>query len=533
MSSSDDDWAEDCDATPTLEDADEVSRLKSVVYKFLGKDAEDTVKAKRDFVDPNGNVQVQETEEREKVRSPRELLSHEKEKSAPLRVEVLKAKLKKSEDVSEVGDETKTRVWVNGSLKNNTDVEILRGEVKELFLNNETQKNDLKQLLVRFEQERERSSQIKKEHQFVLDNIQTLNEKQQTLIQINISQTEKIENLSETIITLQKQVKMYLDENETTKEKLFEKVDLDNQEIKDKLNVLEELINAQMVLNKKEVAVENTEANVDKSKMQENVLSSVSPIGTSVKFSVTHGNDTIMQSGVSHFVSTRRQCINLMKEYENKSMEELRHEDYLYGRNGSGTGTIQPQEVRGILEGYHKLTATKEQELEKWRKDVDEKIDKLEKLKIKNVELQKVGKSFRKKLTQAQADHTKEKMSYEGKIDSLKEVKKNFEEKDEMKAENEDVQEKLENGGTGDYSEYINLKVVGPDSNEIHFRMKRTEEMGKLKKSISERVGVPITSLNFFFDEMRINDYETPEDLQMEQNDVIEVFTNPANQGEA
>ena len=43
--------------------------------------------------------------------------------------------------------------------------------------------------------------------------------------------------------------------------------------------------------------------------------------------------------------------------------------------------------------------------------------------------------------------------------------------------------------------EYIKLKVVGQDSNEIHFRVKQTTQMGKLKKSYSERVGVPVSSL--------------------------------------
>ena len=41
--------------------------------------------------------------------------------------------------------------------------------------------------------------------------------------------------------------------------------------------------------------------------------------------------------------------------------------------------------------------------------------------------------------------------------------------------------------------------------------------MGKLKKSYSERVGVPVTSLRFLFDGRRINDDETPKALEMEQ----------------
>merc|ERR1712113_22307 len=76
----------------------------------------------------------------------------------------------------------------------------------------------------------------------------------------------------------------------------------------------------------------------------------------------------------------------------------------------------------------------------------------------------------------------------------------------------------------GEDTEYIKLKVVGQDSNEIHFRVKQTTQMGKLKKSYAERVGVPITSLRFLFYGRRINDDETPKALEMEQDDVIEVY---------
>ena len=60
----------------------------------------------------------------------------------------------------------------------------------------------------------------------------------------------------------------------------------------------------------------------------------------------------------------------------------------------------------------------------------------------------------------------------------------------------------------------LNLKVVGQDSNEIHFRVKMTTQMGKLKKSYSERVGVPVSSLRFLFDGRRINDDETPKQVK-------------------
>jgi len=80
-------------------------------------------------------------------------------------------------------------------------------------------------------------------------------------------------------------------------------------------------------------------------------------------------------------------------------------------------------------------------------------------------------------------------------------------------------------GGDKDANaEYIKLKVVGQDSNEIHFRVKMATQMGKLKKSYSERVGVPVTSLRFLFDGRRINDTDTPKQLEMEDDDVIEVY---------
>jgi small ubiquitin-related modifier len=78
----------------------------------------------------------------------------------------------------------------------------------------------------------------------------------------------------------------------------------------------------------------------------------------------------------------------------------------------------------------------------------------------------------------------------------------------------------------GDETEYIKLKLVGQYSNEIHFLVKRTTQMGKLKKAYSERVGVPVTSLRFLLDGRRITDSEPVSALviEMEANDVITVY---------
>ncbi|CAF2692508.1 unnamed protein product [Rotaria sp. Silwood2] len=37
--------------------------------------------------------------------------------------------------------------------------------------------------------------------------------------------------------------------------------------------------------------------------------------------------------------------------------------------------------------------------------------------------------------------------------------------------------------------EYIKLRVVGQDNSEVHFKVKMTTNMGKLKKSYAERQG--------------------------------------------
>lgn len=72
--------------------------------------------------------------------------------------------------------------------------------------------------------------------------------------------------------------------------------------------------------------------------------------------------------------------------------------------------------------------------------------------------------------------------------------------------------------------EYIKLKVVGQDNSEVHFKVKYSTNMGKLKKSYSDRQGVPVNSLRFLFDGRRINDDETPKQLEMEDGDTIEVY---------
>lgn len=74
--------------------------------------------------------------------------------------------------------------------------------------------------------------------------------------------------------------------------------------------------------------------------------------GTSIaKYQATIGTDTLMKSGQPNNVSTKQHCITTMKEYEHKSLEELRMEDYLANRKGPQTGTA-------VTSGFGLTTAT-------------------------------------------------------------------------------------------------------------------------------------------------------------------------------
>uniref|UniRef100_A0A8C9SSU3 Small ubiquitin like modifier 1 n=1 Tax=Scleropages formosus TaxID=113540 RepID=A0A8C9SSU3_SCLFO len=62
--------------------------------------------------------------------------------------------------------------------------------------------------------------------------------------------------------------------------------------------------------------------------------------------------------------------------------------------------------------------------------------------------------------------------------------------------------------------EYIKLKVIGQDNSEIHFKVKMTTHLKKLKESYSQRQGVHVSSLRFLFEGQRIADNQTPKEVR-------------------
>ena len=71
---------------------------------------------------------------------------------------------------------------------------------------------------------------------------------------------------------------------------------------------------------------------------------------------------------------------------------------------------------------------------------------------------------------------------------------------------------------------FINLKVVAQDGNEIFFKMKKKTPIGKLMNAWCQRQGVNLNAVRFLFDGERLRDTQTPEGLEMEDGDVIDVM---------
>ncbi|KAF9157689.1 hypothetical protein DFQ26_008472, partial [Actinomortierella ambigua] len=72
--------------------------------------------------------------------------------------------------------------------------------------------------------------------------------------------------------------------------------------------------------------------------------------------------------------------------------------------------------------------------------------------------------------------------------------------------------------------EHINLKVVGSDQTEVFFKIKRTTQLKKLMEAYCERQGKSMASVRFLYDGERIQPTHTPDLLEMEDGDSIDVM---------
>ncbi|XP_071847904.1 small ubiquitin-related modifier 3-like [Apostichopus japonicus] len=75
-----------------------------------------------------------------------------------------------------------------------------------------------------------------------------------------------------------------------------------------------------------------------------------------------------------------------------------------------------------------------------------------------------------------------------------------------------------------DESEHITLRVVGSEGSTVQFKIKRSTPLRKLKKAYCDKQGGAIDTLRFRYDGSNILDEDTPQVLDMEDMDQIEVF---------
>jgi len=88
------------------------------------------------------------------------------------------------------------------------------------------------------------------------------------------------------------------------------------------------------------------------------------------------------------------------------------------------------------------------------------------------------------------------------------------------------------NNNSGDKKEdYINIKVVNSDENAVFFKLKGTTKLSKVMAAYSSRNGLDKSSIRFTFDGTRINDNDTPDSLEMENEDVIDAMVEQTGGG--
>ena len=68
---------------------------------------------------------------------------------------------------------------------------------------------------------------------------------------------------------------------------------------------------------------------------------------------------------------------------------------------------------------------------------------------------------------------------------------------------------------------HINLKV-SDGSSEIFFKIKKTTPLKRLMEAFAKRQGKEFESLRFLYDGVRVLPDQTPEELDMDDNDIIE-----------
>ncbi|OAA39680.1 Small ubiquitin-related modifier, SUMO [Metarhizium rileyi] len=79
-------------------------------------------------------------------------------------------------------------------------------------------------------------------------------------------------------------------------------------------------------------------------------------------------------------------------------------------------------------------------------------------------------------------------------------------------------------------SEHLNIKVTD-NSNEVFFKIKRSTKLEKLMNAFCERQGKNPTSVRFLFEGSRVQPTDTPDTLEMQDGDTLEVHQEQVGGG--
>lgn len=73
--------------------------------------------------------------------------------------------------------------------------------------------------------------------------------------------------------------------------------------------------------------------------------------------------------------------------------------------------------------------------------------------------------------------------------------------------------------------EYVRIRILHSDTGgEVCFRVKAATALGRLKRSYCKKLGLAVEEFRFIYDGHRITDEDTPEKLQMVNDDIIETY---------
>ncbi|KAK4110568.1 ubiquitin-like protein [Canariomyces notabilis] len=70
--------------------------------------------------------------------------------------------------------------------------------------------------------------------------------------------------------------------------------------------------------------------------------------------------------------------------------------------------------------------------------------------------------------------------------------------------------------------EHLNIKVTD-NNNEVFFKIKRSTKLEKLMTAFCERQGKSLNSVRFLFEGQRVQPGDTPDTLEMQDGDTLEV----------